>query len=241
MRLLRPSLFVLLLWGMIAVVPASPLSAHESQFPRMLQLSISPQRMTLGLGVSRHFGPRMMALQARFDTDTDGVLDDTEQAELAQWLDERGRRALDLVVDGEHLRPEVVQRDLILADGGPRSERDALKLRSVAVLAIGLRSGLHRVEVSDRPEGIRELVPVRVDLPPEWKVSDVLAEGEATPLSRVAEHSWQGTFAGRGGTLSFTLEVPEQAPFEAEEVDSSEGRGAQESLPQVGSSSSGSE
>jgi hypothetical protein len=238
---LRSSLSVLLLWGMILAVPGSSPRAHESQFPRMLQLSVSPQRMTLGLGVNRHVGSRALALRARFDIDSDGVLDDTEQTELALWLDERGRTALRLVMDGDLLSPEVVERKLVLTEDDLRGDGDAFNLRSAAVLAIGLRSGPHRIELSDRPEGPRDLVPVRLDLPSGWTLSDVLAEGEATPLTRVAEHSWQGAFAGRGGTLSFTVEVPPRMPLATEEVDSSDGRGAQESLPQVGSASARSE
>ena len=237
MSLTRSPLLILLLCGISFGVPGSPLSAHESQYPRMLQLSVSPQRMTLGLGVNRHAGRQAVALRARFDADRDGVLDEAERDELASWLDERGRRALRLVMDGERLRPEVVERELLLTDDDLRGEGDAFKLRSAAVLAIGLRTGPHRIQLSDRPEGIRELVPVRVDLPAGWTLSDVLAEGEATPLAQVADRSWQGVFAGRGGTLSFTVEVPGKAALAKEEVDSSDGRGAQESLPQVGSPS----
>jgi hypothetical protein len=150
---------------------------------------------------------------------------------------------LHLVLDDEELQPEVVERNLSLGDDSPglrrgsvRGEEDAFRLRSAAVLAIALRPGDHKIRISDKPDNPRQLVPMRLDLPPGWELSDVLAEGEALPFSAAGERSWQGAFAGRGGSLSFTIGVPQSVRDE----DSSEARGANEPLPKVGSPPAGS-
>jgi hypothetical protein len=226
----------------VAFSLAAPVSwAHDGQFPRMVQFAFAPQRLTVGLGITRHAGPQATALRARFDADTDGRLSEPERGDLALWLEEQGRRSLRIILDGEPLHPEVVERKLTLSDEVLAGSKDVIQLRVAAVLAIGLCPGTHRVELHDRPEGGRQLVPVRLDLPSGWELSDVLAEGEATPLARAGEYSWQGAFAGRGGTLSFTLEVPGRGQLQVGEVDSSTARGANESSPQVGSPSTRSE
>lgn len=233
---------LILLSSLAAFVLAVPVSsAHDAQFPRMVQLAFAPQRLTLGLGITRHAGPQATALRARFDIDTDGRLSESERGELALWLEEQGRRSLRITLDGEPLQPEVVERKLTLSDEARAGSKDVIQLRVAAVLAIGLRPGAHRIELYDRPEGGRQLVPVRLDLPSGWELSDVLAEGEATPLARAGEYSWQGAFAGRGGTLSFTVEVPARGQPRATEVDSRAARGANESSSQVGSPSTRSE
>ena len=35
-----------------------------------------------------------------------------------------------------------------------------------------------------------------------------VTEGEALPLTRSSEHSWQGAFAGEGGSIVCTVTVP---------------------------------
>lgn len=208
----------------------------------MVQLVVTPQRLTLGLGMTQHAGPEATALRVRFDRDGDGVIDEAEERELASWLDARGRRSLRLSLDGEDLQLEVVERQLTFAAALDAVEGDAIQLRSASVLAIGLRPGPHRIRLSDRPEGGRQLVPIRLDLPEGWTLSDVLAEGEAIPLSSAGEHSWQGAYAGKGGTLSFTIEVPrrrEVTEQDTDDEDSSQGRGAIEVPSEVGSPSTG--
>jgi hypothetical protein len=204
-------------------------------------LAFAPQRLTLGLGITRHAGPRATALLARFDIDTDGTLSESERDDLALWLEEQGLRSLRITLDGEPLQPEVVERKLTLSGEAGAGSKDVIQLRVAAVLAIGLRPGAHRIELYDRPEGGRQLVPVRLDVSSGWALSDVLAEGESTPLARAGEYSWQGAFAGRGGTLSFTVEVPVRGRPRATEVDSRAARGALESSPQVESPSTRSE
>lgn len=210
---------VLALWA----VPLE-LEAHVVKFPRLVHLVFEPSRITVGVGFTQHAGPVAAQLRGRFDLSGDGELDDPEQEALVAWLDERARSHLRLELDETPLRPELVQRTIKLA-AGPRSiEGDAIQMSSASVLAIGLRPGAHRVRISDKPSSMRQLVPIRIDLPPDWTISEVLAEGEALPLSRAGERSWQGAFAGEGGTVSFTLTVSPSV------------RGATEGQPQVGSS-----
>lgn len=233
----RPIRIALGLALVLSTLPLLKAQGHVVKFPRLVQIVVDPQRISVGMGVTRHAGAQAALLRARFDTSADGLLDRAEEDALAVWLDQRARRSLRLELDGEELHPEVVDRKLQLAREKGAQEGDAIRLSSVSVLALGMRPGVHRFRVEDRPENIRQLVPVRLDLPAGWALSDVIAEGEAMPLTPTGTSSWQGSFAGQGGSLEFSVTVPKQGA----ETIPLEARGAANSLRGVGSSRTGSE
>ena len=237
MRVLRPSRIFILVAAATWLLPSLNARGHVVKFPRLVQVVLGPESVTMGLALTQHAGPRSELLRGRFDASGDGRLDEQERSSLAAWLDDRARRSLRLSLENEELRTEVVQRSLDLVGSDRAIEGDALRLSSVAVLSLGLRSGTHRFRLEDRPENLRELVPIRLDLPPGWILSDVLAEGEALPLESSGPYSWQASFAGQGGSLQFTVTVPESQ----EDRSSSKSRGAANPPPEVGSLSTGSE
>ena len=207
------------------------------KFPRLVQIVLDPQRITVGVGITQHAGAQAGLLRARFDTSADGSLDKEEEEALAVWLDQRARRSIRLELEGDGLHPEVVERSINLAGDDRAGDGDAIRLSSVSVLALGLRPGTHRFRLQDRPENIRQLVPVRLDLPLNWTLSDILAEGEALPLTRAGQTSWQGSFAGQGGSLEFSVTVPSRR----KEGLPTQGRGAVNPPAEVGSPPTGSE
>ncbi|MEE2827561.1 MAG: hypothetical protein VX498_00115 [Myxococcota bacterium] len=204
---LRPGLLALLV--LIGSGTASPrAAAHVVQFPRLVQLVFHDSRLTAGVGFTQHAGAVAARTRDRFDRNGDGGLDEEEQEALAAWLDERARSHLRLELADQALKPEVVERSLDLVSGRGAIEGDGFRMSSAAVLAISLRPGTHQFRFSDRPPTVRQIVPLRVDLPVGWELSGVRTEGEALPLTRSSEYSWQGAFAGEGGSILFSVTVP---------------------------------
>ena len=203
--------------------------AHTVQFPRLVHIVFEPHRLTTGVGFSQHAGTVAGDMRSRFDTDSNGLLDEAEQEALTVWLDSRARRNLRLELNSTPLLPAVVERQLDLARDSGATEGDGIRMSSSAVLAIGLVPGTHELRISDRPRNARQVVPLRIDLPAGWEVAEVVAEGEAIPLTPIAERSWQGAFAGEGGTIRFALTVSkhtEGAGRASPEVGSPESKGS---------------
>jgi len=191
----------------LVLLPA-PSVAHMVRFPRMVHVRVEAERIAVAVAVRRHDGPDAASLRSQFDKDSSGVLEPVEQDELAGWLDRRARKELRVELDGVVLEAEGAESDLQLDGGDTVRDGGGFTFRSAAYLALSLRSGAHRLVITDTPDNLRAVVPLRLDLPSGWEAGDSSATGDATPLVRADELTLQGAFAGEGGSIVLQLEVP---------------------------------
>ena len=192
---------------LICFVPQA-VGAHVVRFPRVLQVVVTGDRITVAISMTYHSGPQADRIRTRFDRDGSGRLDAEEQEAIAAWMDRRARAGLTLSLDGAVLDLQEVERKLTLTDNDRSEGAGGMELRSVSHLGISLRPGVRHLSIKDRPESSRALVPLRVDLPVHWELRDAVAQGEAVPPVRSGERSWQAAFAGEGGTLDIEVGVP---------------------------------
>jgi len=201
--------FLLLLAALgFTVLPAQLAPAHVVRFPRMVHLRVEPDRLAVAIAHIEHAGVNAARLRGQFDRNGSGELEDFEQEAFAEWLDQRARSGLRLLLDGEAVELESEQRDLVLDRDSRVEEGSGWTLRSVWKLEVGLRPGLHRLAIRDAPANERTIVPIRIDLPSGWTLEEASVEGEATAPVRAGEGTWQAGFSGRGGTVLLDLAVP---------------------------------
>ena len=178
---------------------------HALSYPRMVHVRFGPELVEVAIQVNVHAGAKARALRDRHDVDKDGLLSEDETQALARTLDAEGRSRLRIRLDGTLLQPEVGVLDMKVEPGV--DEGESLALKSVAAVALVLRPGIHEVEIVDMPPSLRATVPLRVEGGP-FAITVGESQEEAMPLTLMGRGSWLGGFAGEGGAVHFTIDVP---------------------------------
>jgi hypothetical protein len=189
----------------LTVLTASPAMPHTLSYPRLVHVRFGPELVEVAVQVTVHAGAKARALRDRHDLDKDGALSEEEKQALAQTLDAQGRARLRVIVDGVPLSPEVGVLDLEVTD--EPNEGQTLAVKSVAAVSVVLLPGVHDIAIEDMPPSPRATVPLRVESR-SFKIERGTSDKDAMPLTPLAPGSWLGGFAGDGGTVYFTLEVP---------------------------------
>ncbi len=180
--------------------------AHQQNTPRLVHVRVHADRVELAVAWIIHPGPEARHLRSRFDRNGDGKLGSEERDLIAQWLQSKVERSVELELDGLALRPEVGSMRLEV-DAPGSQEADALRFSSTAAILLCPRPGDHSLVLRDRPERPDKTVPYRVDLPEEWKATGASSTGEATPPARNGAAFTAG-MTGDGGSLELRFAVP---------------------------------
>lgn len=192
----------------LALGLAGTAAAHTTRFPRFVHLRAEPERLAVAVAVKQHAGADAGRMRTRFDHDADGSLSQVEREALAAWLGASSRVDLEVSLDGVALLPEPEPGELVLEEDGHVAGGDGYVYRSVHPVALVMLPGPHTLVIADRPDSLRTLLPLRLDLPEGWTMVQSRAEGEAMPLVEAGPGTWQGAFAGAGGKLVVEVLVP---------------------------------
>lgn len=187
---------------------AGAAAAHMVQFPRLVHVRVEAEQLAIAVAVQQHAGADAGRMRTRFDHDADGRLATVEQSGLADWLAASSRVDLEVGLDGAILLPEPSPGQLSLEVDAAVGAGDGYSFRSVHAVQVVLLPGRHTLEIADKPDNPRRLLPLRLDLPEGWTVVESRVEGEATPLVQASATTWQGAFAGTGGRLIAEVQVP---------------------------------
>lgn len=201
---MRPGLLILLLLTLI-----SPASAHTLSTPRVLQVRVVSSRIEVGVALAVHSGPEARRLHEQFDADHSGDISPEEKETLAAWLDDQAKNQLHIELDGLPLAPQVGSRQVMME--ARVEDGDAIRMRSVAAVALTLRPGRHLLVLQDAPENPRAIMPLRLDLWPGADLVDQRNTGDSSALSPGADQRrWSGGFFGQGGRVEIELLVPDR-------------------------------
>lgn len=180
--------------------------AHQQNTPRLVHVRMHADRVELAVAWTIHPGPQARHLRSRFDRNGDGRLGADERDLIAQWLQSKVERAVQLELDGLPLQPEVGSLRLEV-DAPGSDEADALRFSSTSAVLLCPRPGAHALVLRDRPEKPDKTVPYRVDLPADWTATGASSTGEATPPARTGGAFTAG-MTGDGGSLELRFSVP---------------------------------
>jgi hypothetical protein len=173
---MRACAFAVLLAALLSVKPAW---AHRFAHPKLLRLGIAKEQIVLSLTFDVNPGEESRFLRRLFDKDSNGKLDEAEQAALLRYLEETATLFLKLRIGGKAVPLVAAERNGSRL-GLPRESSDTLGVALLFRAAIPASPELLELEVEDRMADAKTDVPLVVDLDPAAVVA-FASQGELHP------------------------------------------------------------